>query len=80
MTRLTEDQLFLIASLIPNAEQIGERAAEATSADVSDAEALEFGDAVRWALLGIFQEFRGRELSEEEVLAPVERAVDEISG
>ncbi len=78
--KLTEDQLFLIASLIPTAEQIGDRAAAASAGDVSDAEALELGDAVRWALLGIFQESRGRELSEEAVLAAVERAVDESSG
>ncbi len=77
---LGDEDLFSIALLIPSAEELADRARAMTEEDVTEAEALEFGDAVRWAVLGVLQELTGQELSEEAVLAAVEKAVREISG
>ncbi|MDP9476310.1 MAG: hypothetical protein M3R38_11640 [Actinomycetota bacterium] len=78
--RLGDEDLFSIALLIPSAEELADRAKAMTSEDVTEAEALEFGDAVRWALLGVLQELRRQEIEEQAVLAAVEKAVREISG
>ncbi|MDP9438841.1 MAG: hypothetical protein M3P49_08865 [Actinomycetota bacterium] len=73
--KLTDQQLFLVASLVPSAEEICDRVKTMTEEHVPESEALEFGFKVRWAVLGVLGELRGQELSEESFLAAVDEAV-----